>query len=332
MASTGVIIVNTGTPDELTEEAIRDFLRSMLSDPMLISVPPFIWKRILEHFILPNRPKKTILSYAKVWDEDGSLFINISKRQRAALEQELVRRGFDAGQVNVELCMRYSHPLIEEGLAKLKQQGVVRVVCVPLYPQYVNVCAGTCLKEFDRCLAELVDDSWNPTVCKVTDFYQNMSYRSALAASVKRVWQPKEGSKLVVSFHSTVMSDIDAGDPYKEQTEATAKNLAADLGMDPADVLVSYQSRFDSRKWLAPFTPDVLEQLAVMGVKDVCIVTPGFVAENIESKVEAGEELREVFLKKAGDGASYTYVPTLNDDPGLINAMADAIEQAAGEK
>lgn len=326
MSDVGVLLINTGTPDSPDEQAIRRFLAQMLSDPALVSVPRVIWKRVLRYFILPNRPKKTVSTYRKMWDENGSIFMNASFAQRSALEAELSRRGLFGGGVQVKLAMRYGSPSVESQVGQLRAAGCSTVVVVPLYPQYARVCAGTCFAEADRHLRALEEKGYRPVVCRVNCFFEQPAYRKALAQSVSRLWEYRPGRKLVVSFHSTVMKDIEAGDPYREQTQATARQLAHDLGIPDEDWIVSYQSRFDSRKWLQPFTVDVLKHMGVLGVDDVCVVCPGFVAENIESKVETGEQLREAFLSSARPGSRYTYIPTLNDDPGLIAALADAVE------
>ena len=326
MSAIGIVVINSGTPDELNEDAIRKFLACMLSDPALISCPPIIWKRVLKYFILPNRPKRTIKNYARMWDENGSQFMNISHRQAAALQAELQRRGFNGGRFEVRLAMRYSSPSITSQVQAFKQAGCGTIIGLPLYPQYVNVCAGTCLKELNRCVDEQRDASWDPRVVQIRQFYDEEPYQEALAASVARHWSHAPGSKLCVSLHSTLMADIKAGDPYHEQNLATTADLAARLGVPAEDVQLSYQSRFDSRSWLQPFTANVLQQWAQQGVKDVCVVCPGFTAENIESKIEAGEQLRDGFLAQAGEGARYTYIPTLDDDPGLISALANAVE------
>ena len=318
--------MNSGTPDELNEDAIREFLAKMLSDPALISCPPIIWKRVLKYCILPSRPKRTIKSYERMWDENGSQFMNISHRQAAALQAELQRRGFNGGDFEVRLAMRYSSPSFASQVAELKQAGCGIIIGLPLYPQYVNVCAGTCLKELNRCIDEQRDANWSPQVIEIRQFYEEEPYREALAASVAERWSYTPGSKLCVSLHSTLMADIKAGDPYHEQNLATTDDLAARLGVPAEDAQLAYQSRFDSRSWLQPFTANVLEQWAQQGVKDVCVVCPGFTAENIESKIEAGEQLRDGFLAQAGQDARYTYIPTLDDAPGLIAALANVVE------
>lgn len=330
MPTTGVLMMNTGTPDAPTEDAIRAFLEEMLSDPMLVSAPPAIWKRVLKYFILPNRPKRTVGLYERMWEDGESKFMRISKAQRDALEAELRARGFADGDVHAVLAMRYGNPSVRAGLEQLRALGCTRVVAVPLYPQYVRVCAGTCFAKVKECLAELAGEGWSPELVEVEHFYEQPAYRQALAQSVREKWAYSPGAKLIVSLHSTVMSDIEDGDPYDEQNRETARALAADLGVAEEDWQLSYQSRFDSRKWLQPFTVDVLQAWGAAGVEDVCVVCPGFVAENIESGIEAGETLRDIFLEAAPHGARYTYVPTLDTAPGLISAIASAVEQAAG--
>lgn len=324
----GIVLINSGTAERPDEDAVRAYLASMLSDPMLISCPPVIWKRVLKYAILPERPKQTVHEYERMWDEHGSIFMRISHAQRDAVERELRERGFADGAFAVQLAMRYSSPSIASAVEQLKALACDTLVAVPLYPQYVSVCAGTCLKAFAECVQAASDESWQPRVVEVPSFYEQEAYQQALAASVQRAWTYAPGSKLCVSLHSTLVADIEAGDPYDEQNRATARDLAARLGVPDEDWQLAYQSKFDSRKWLGPLTENVLEQWAGGGVTDVCIVCPGFVAENIETKVEVDEQLRGLYLDAAPAGSTYTYVPTLDDDPGLISAIASAIQQA----
>ncbi len=55
----GVILANLGTPNAPTKKAIRQFLRPFLQDKRVIQdVHPWLWRMILEGFILPFRPQK----------------------------------------------------------------------------------------------------------------------------------------------------------------------------------------------------------------------------------------------------------------------------------
>lgn len=78
----GIMLVNTGTATEPTEEAIREHLRVFLSDRHLINCPPAIWQPILRLFILPSRPRKTLPLYQEFWTLDGSPFTLTCMEQR----------------------------------------------------------------------------------------------------------------------------------------------------------------------------------------------------------------------------------------------------------
>ena len=322
MPRLGVLLINTGTPDEPTEEAIARYLEEMLSDPALISAPPIIWKRVLKYIILPKRPKATKPVYERIWTDDGSLFMCVSEKQAARIAEMLGK------DYVVELAMRYGNPSIRSRLERLREAGVEQVVAVPLYPQYVNVCAGTCLAEVRRCMEEMRLLGWDAELSEVRDFYNEDSYIHALAESIRTAWPQMQG-KLVFSWHSTLLADIEAGDPYKEQCEQTAQMVADELGLDSESWIVAYQSRFDSRKWLQPLIGDTLDCFAADGVDEVCVVCPGFVADNIETLVEIGETMRDRFLTSAPAGARFTYVPTLNVDEGLLQAVCESVREAA---
>lgn len=128
-------------------------------------------------------------------------------------------------------------------------------------------------------------------------------YLDALAQSVRDAWSYEPGKKLVVSFHSIPVSFQAAGDTYPESTKATAEGLASKLGIAPEDVVLTYQSRFDSRKWLGPFLEPELRHLAAEGAHDVAVVCPIFSVDCIETSYEVGIEAREEFVSAAREAA-----------------------------
>lgn len=138
-------------------------------------------------------------------------------------------------------------------------------------------------------------------------------YLDALAQSVRDAWSYEPGKKLVVSFHSIPVSFQAAGDTYPESTKATAEGLASKLGIAPEDVVLTYQSRFDSRKWLGPFLEPELRRLAAEGAHDVAVVCPIFSVDCIETSYEVGIEARGEFVsvaREAGTEApNFTYIP-----------------------
>ena len=64
---TGVLIINLGTPDSTSWFDIRKYLKEFLSDRRVIEVNPFLWKAILNLFILNLMPSKTAKAYKEIW-------------------------------------------------------------------------------------------------------------------------------------------------------------------------------------------------------------------------------------------------------------------------
>ena len=322
--------MNTGTPDAPTPEAIRPYLKEFLSDRNLINVPRCIWKPVLNWCILPNRPKKTAPHYQRFWTEKGSPFLLTSLAQRDKLRARLTEL---AGEpVAVELGMRYGSPSIETAVNALLDAGVGRIVALPLYPQETKACAGTCLEEFDRALSAALasrDGVARPAVEKIPYYWNAPGYLDALAQSVRDAWMYEPGKKLVVSFHSIPESHQQAGDTYPESTKATAEGLAAKLGVAREDVAVTYQSRFDSRKWLGPFLEPELQRLAAQGASDVAVVCPIFSVDCIETRFDVDEEARAAFVSAAreagADAPNFTYVPALGAADSIVNVLANLI-------
>ena len=57
--STGILLVNLGTPEEPTSRAVRRFLKQFLSDPRVIEYPRWLWWLILNGIILRIRPARS---------------------------------------------------------------------------------------------------------------------------------------------------------------------------------------------------------------------------------------------------------------------------------
>ena len=219
----GVLLMNTGTADEPTVEAIARYLGEFLMDPAIISAPYFIRKPLVQH-ICKTRPQHTVDNYREFWTPEGSPFMIASKAQATHLQETLHLRG-ETG-AHVVLAMRYGNPSIAAGLEELQQSGCDTVVLLPCYPMQVNACAGTCLKEARAQIAKLGKRGWKPRVVDVPSFYDQPAWREALIEAVQTSWTYTPGSKFLVSCHSTLLADIEAGDPYRDQVEATRDFLA----------------------------------------------------------------------------------------------------------
>src|SRR5262249_37830139 len=99
----GILLIQLGTPDAPTPEALRPYLRQFLSDPRVIDVAPtWKWRFILRFFILRKRPAESAAKYQRIWDPvTGSPLLHWTKRQVALLQMRFdgvpVRFGMQVG-------------------------------------------------------------------------------------------------------------------------------------------------------------------------------------------------------------------------------------------
>ncbi len=348
MSKAGILIINTGTPDEPTEDAIRRYLGDFLIDPCLMRFPkPLRWF-VVHGFILPRRPRVNVPRYERIWEPTGSAFMRISLEQLFAIREEMARRGFNGGDFQVELAMRYGNPNVMNGFKALLAGGCEQIFILPLYPQNVTVCGGTVLREVHRCVQVLriLGNEFRPVF--IPQYYDQPAYIRELANSVRQNWPWFEEARakaeaageplslprhvrMVTSYHSTFERDIEAGDPYVDQIRETRDALAAELGIAPINIDITFQSAFGKKGWLGPDLKKEAIRWGREGVTELCVMCPGFSADNLETLVEIGEELRDTYLgaaAAAGHEAHYTYVPALNAAPGNIEAMCSAICEA----
>lgn len=321
----GILLLNLGTPDAPTEEALRTYLREFLSDPRVIELPKWKWWPILHGIVLRTRPKRSAEAYAEVWDHygegTGSPLLHLSVQQRDGLRQRLKDRL--PGPVTVAMGMRYGNPSISRALEDLRMQGARRVLVLPLYPQYA---ASTTASTFDGVTAALQVARWVPELRFVNHYHRHPAYIEALAASV-REHQAEHGrpQKLVMSFHGVPERYLLNGDPYHCECHVTGRLLAEKLGLAPDEWLVSFQSRFGREEWIKPYTDMTLKALPGEGVKDVQVICPGFSADCLETIEEIDQENREYFEEAGGE--KYSYIPALNDRADHLDMLADLVVQ-----
>jgi protoporphyrin/coproporphyrin ferrochelatase len=319
-ARTAVVLVNLGTPDEPTAPALRRYLAEFLSDPRVVEIPKLVWWLILNGVILRTRPAKSAAKYASVWTPEGSPLLVWTKRQTEAVAQHLQDSGH---HLLVRHAMRYGNPSLPSVLDDLRAQGATRVLILPLYPQYA---AATTASVNDKVMQWSLQSRRVPEFRFVGEYHDDPGYIAALATRLQAHWQEHgRADKLVLSFHGVPERSLKLGDPYHCQCHKTARLLAAHLGLDKDQMLVTFQSRFGKAKWLEPYTEPTLCALAAQGVKSVDVMCPGFVGDCLETLEEINQEAREAYLHAGGE--RFSYVPCMNGDPQWTRALAAVAER-----
>lgn len=324
----GILLANTGTPAAPTPKAVKKYLAKFLMDPRIVPMNRFAWWFILHFAILPKRAKASAEKYEKIWTPQGSPF-QINHERLASGLQDYYRR---IGENAVVACgMSYSEPSITAALKKLAEKGCGRIVVLPLYPQSAFCTTGSIEDSVARVAKKL---RLKGKVEVITDYSDDSVYVKAIASSILNAgFDPDSDDRLLFSFHSIPLNDIDAGDTYELQTGSSSLHIASELGLDRKRWTIAYQCRFDKgRDWLQPFSKDVLKRWARAGEGRVFVVCPNFAVDCLETLYDVEYELRAVFAGQRRDcGESYrrddfVYVPCLNKSKAHLRVLTHVLE------
>ena len=317
-AKTGVLLVNLGTPDAATAPAVKRYLKEFLSDKRIVDYPRILWLPLLHGVILNTRPPKTARAYASIWreDTDESPLRYFTRESTQNLQKEI------GDAAVVDWAMRYGTPAIADRIAALKDAGVDRLLVIPLYPQY---SATTTASVHDAVFDAMKALRWQPALRIAPPFHDHPAYISALAESARESLRNLDfkPDRVILSFHGIPQRLFEAGDPYHCHCAKSARLLREEMGWSNDFAPLTFQSRFGPEKWLGPGTAETIHELAGAGVKSAAVLTPGFVADCLETLEEIGIEGAETFKENGGE--NFAALPCLNDSPSmtrLLNTLA----------
>ena len=331
--NTFVLLVNLGSPKELNKKSVREYLKSFLSDDLVVDIPKFFQQIILHAFILPFRPGKTLHAYKQIWTKEGSPLIVSTKKIAKKLTKKTNWR--------VEVAMRYEEPSIENALKTLKEEGCNKLFVVPLYPH--NAMATTITTEMEvKRVAESL--SYDLDLIFIKPFYDNAKYLDALKKSIDPFIKKEKFDKLIFSYHgipkrqakktditgSHCFSSSDcceticpgSSDCYKAHTVQASNKVAEKLGLSDSEWEIAYQSRLGPG-WLTPFTDRRLAEMPNKDLKSVLVVCPSFISDCLETLEEIEIRGRDTFFNSGGE--KMTYIPCLNDSGDTINLLESLV-------
>ena len=326
----GILLINLGSPNDLSSKSIKDFLIEFLSDDLVVDYPKFIQQLLVKGIIVPFRYKNTQSAYKEVWTEDGSPLILTT--------QQLAKKLSNETSLPVEIAMRYQNPSIKDGLAKLTKEGCTKIKVVPLYPHFA---ISTTLTTKLKVQEELDKMDLDIEVEFVDSFFDSELYIKALSETIRDNMDP-ESDLLLFSYHGIPKRHLKKATEernhseelclnsecnikeycYRYQVIETSRLCAEALGLEKEKWMVSFQSRVGPG-WLEPFTDKVLEKLPSDGIKNINVVSPSFVSDNLETLEEVNIEGRETFMENGGE--KFNYIPCLNVEKNWVSFLASII-------
>jgi len=336
--STGVLLVQLGTPASPEVADVRRYLAEFLSDPRVLTMPaPARWL-LLHGVILRVRPRRSAEAYRQVWTEAGSPLMVHSVALRDALAAEL------GAAFTVELAMRYGEPRLEDALDRLAAASVARLSVLPLFPHLAEATTGSALARVRELAARRPG---LPELEVLGAFHDAPGFIEALAATTAEALASFEPDHLLLSYHGLPESQIRSADAsgstclssgccdalgsenigcYRAQCHATSRALAAALDMTPDRLSTAFQSRVGLNKWIEPYTDATLETLASRGVKRLAVACPSFVADCLETLEEIGLRGAERWRELGGE--DFLLVPCVNAQPAFVTAVAGWLRAA----
>ena len=315
----GILLTNLGTPDSPTPKSLRRYLNQFLMDQRVVDLPRALWVPILKLIILNVRPKKSAKLYDKIWTEEGSPLLAISKKIVKSIDKKFENKG----NFFVILGMRYGNPSIQKAMEFFKKKEVSKILVFPLYPQSGS---PTTSSTFDAVNNYLKTEPWIPHLRFISGYHDESDYIELLAKSVEESFLANgKPEKLIFSFHGMPLRYLKNGDPYYCFSHKTARLVAEKLKLKKNEYDLAFQSRFGREEWLKPYIEDIIENYKKEGIKSLQIISPAFSVDCLETLEEINIQYKKLFLE--GGGEKFHYIPCLNDSRGHIEMIERIIEK-----
>lgn len=334
----GVLLVNLGSPKSTDPKDVKVYLDEFLMDERVIDVPYILRALLVRGIILNTRPKKSAEAYSKIWWDEGSPLIVLSKRLQEKIDSFT--------SVPISLAMRYGEPSIMNGMKELYEKGVREMLLFPLYPQYAMATTETIIVLAEELQKEHFPDM---KITVVPPFYNHPDYINVLSRSIAEKIDDLDYEHLLFSYHGVPERHIRKSDItkshckmdgsccvtpspahqycYKHHCLETTRLVAEKLQLKEGTYSTSFQSRLGFDPWLKPYTDRTIEKLGLSGIKKMAIVTPAFVSDCLETLEEIEMEGGEIFEEVGGE--EYTFIPCINDRPDWVKTLSRWIDEWA---
>lgn len=330
-----VVLMNLGSPNSTSVADVKKYLDEFLMDERVIDKKKWFRWLLVKGIIVPFRSPKSAEAYNKIWTDEGSPLIVYTEKLAQALSNN---------QTAVYYMMRYGDPSPKETFKSIlaENNGVDRVLLVPLYPHYA-------MSSFETAVAYAYQE-WNELKTSINldclaPYFDHSKYIDALAESI-RPFMKHDYDKILFSYHGIPKRHILKSDItqkhcfkvenccqveseahaycYRHQCYETTRMVVDTLGLQSDKYEQSFQSRLGRDEWLLPYTAKRLEELPSEGVKKLLVVCPAFTSDCLETLEEISMEGREEFLHAGGE--KFDQVPCLNLNDQWLQTLSQWIE------
>ena len=333
MKKKAVLLVNLGTPANPDKQSVRKYLRQFLNDPFVIDMHWLARLLLVNLIIIPFRVSKSTKLYQRLWTKTGSPILLHLEQLRERLQQALGKE-----QV-VYAAMRYGKPSLKSVMSTIDKAGFDELLVVPLFPQFASSTSGSIIDTVQNNKRRLQNVK---KIDFITQFYDDPGFVNAFSMRIS-AYKPETFDHIIFSCHSLPERHVAATHPmhqvkgcvceqampafgsacYKATSYQTARLISRKLNLNSSEYTVAFQSRF-AKKWIGPFTEDIVVSLAQSGKSRILVVAPSFVADCLETIVEIGQDYRELFIRHGGK--ELVMCESLNGDWNWVEGLKGLVE------
>jgi protoporphyrin/coproporphyrin ferrochelatase len=294
-----VLLLAHGSPDSVDE--IPEFLNQITRGR---PVPPEVIEEVKHRYGLIGRSPLT----------------GLTLRQGELLAEEL--------KLPVYVGMRNWKPFIADTIATMKSDGIGRAAVICLAPQNSRTSVGLyrAALNIEGGVPFAVDfvESWHDHPLLIAAFAEKFRAGWSRACSEMSARVPA-----IFTAHSVPQRTIAEGDPYETQTKETARLVALEAGLAPADWRFAFQSQgISGGAWLGPRVEDTILELRETGHRGVFVQPIGFLCDHVEVLYDIDIGFKEFAGK---EGMRLWRAESLNDSRLLTDALAGVARSRNGK-
>lgn len=226
--------------------------------------------------------------------------------------------------------MRHWHPYINDVVGQMLEDGVDEIAGIVMAPHYSRMSVGAYMGKLDKALSER---GVSIPVHQVRTWKDEPAFIDAIATKItdalERHFSEEERADvpLVFTAHSLPARILESGDQYPQELEASMELVAQKI--KPKNYRFAFQSAgATADPWLGPSVEETLEVLKEEGHTNLLVVPFGFVCDHVEVLFDIDVEHKE---QAAELGIRLERTEMLNDDPGLAEAVANAVRETVKE-
>lgn len=250
--------------------------------------------------------------------------------------------------VSYELYIGHKHmpPFIEDAVTAMGEAGITKAVAIVMAPYFSLFATASYFERAKRRAARYQMEirevaAWNEEPEFLAYWHQALETTLAETVGLLRRTDSSNSSDITNSVETAIPAEttnpaevgviftahslpyhvIHMGDTYPEAVQATAKRIAASVGLRTYEM--AWQSAGVRGDWLTPDVATVTRKVVARdNVKAVVYVPIGFVCDHLEILYD-----NDIACRAHCDelGVAYKRVPMPNTDALFVKAMAQAV-------